>query len=154
MLLFSHSVMSDSATPRTIAQQASLSFTISQSLLKLISIELVIPCNHLIFCWPLPLLPSIFPSIRVFSKWVFPLSSWHKMAKVLELQHQPSVFPMNIKGWFPLGLTGLISLLSRGLSRIFSSITVWKHQFLGAQPPLCSNSHICTRPEPSLALKN
>ena len=80
-------------------------------------------------------------------QWV---SSSHKVAKVLELQPQPSVFPMNIKDWFPLGLTGLISLLSKGLSRIFSSITVWKHQFFGAQPPLCSNSHICTCPEPSL----
>ena len=65
-LLFSHSVMSDSATPWTAACQASLSFTISQSLLKLMSIERVMPSNHLILCHPL-LLPSIFPSIRVFS---------------------------------------------------------------------------------------
>ena len=51
---------------------------------------------------------------------------------------------MTIQGWFPLGLTGLISLLSRGLSRVFSSTTVWKHRFFGSQPSLWSNSHICT----------
>ena len=55
-----------------------------------------------------------------------------------------SVFPMNIQGWFPLGWTGVISLLSKGLSRVFSSSTVWKHQFFGSQLSLWSNSHICT----------
>ena len=53
-----------------------------------------------------------------------------------------SVLPMNIHGWFPLGLTGLISLQSKGLSRVFSSTTVQKHQFFGTQPSLWSNSHI------------
>ena len=66
MLLFSRLVMSDSATPWTAAHQASLSFTISQSLLNLMSIESMMPSNHLILCCPL-LLFSIFPSIRVFS---------------------------------------------------------------------------------------
>ena len=55
-----------------------------------------------------------------------------------------SVLPMSIQGWFPLGLTGLISLQSKGLSRVFSSITIQKHQFIGTQPSLWSNSHICT----------
>ena len=55
-----------------------------------------------------------------------------------------SVLPMNIQGWFPLGLTGLISLLSKGLSRVFSSSTVWQHRFFGTQPSLWSSSHICT----------
>ena len=55
-----------------------------------------------------------------------------------------SVLPMNIQGWFPLGLTGLISLLFKGLSRVFSRTIVWKHQFIGAQPSLWSNSHIPT----------
>ena len=64
-------------TPRTAARQASLSFTISWSLLKLMPIELVVPSNYLIFCYPLLLLPSIFPSIRV---------SLYHVAKVLELQ--------------------------------------------------------------------
>ena len=54
------------------------------------------------------------------------------------------VFPMNIQGWFPLGLIGLISLLYKGLSRGFSKTTVQKHQFFGAQPSLWSNSHIHT----------
>ena len=54
------------------------------------------------------------------------------------------VLPVNIQGWFPLRLTDLISLQSEGLSRIFSSTTVWKHQFFGAQPCLWSDSHICT----------
>ena len=67
-MLFSHSVMSDSATPWTAAGQASLSITISWNLLKLMSIESVMPSSHLILCRPLLLLPSIFPSLRVFSK--------------------------------------------------------------------------------------
>ena len=67
LLLFSRWVVSDSATPGTAARQASLSFTISWSLLKLMSIESVMPSNHLVLCHPLLLLPSIFPRIRVFS---------------------------------------------------------------------------------------
>ena len=68
LLQFSHSVVSSSfATPWTAAHQASLSITNSQSLLKFMSIESVMPCNHLILCHPLLLLPSVFPSIRVFS---------------------------------------------------------------------------------------
>ena len=55
-----------------------------------------------------------------------------------------SVLPMNIQGWFPLGLTGLISLLSKGLSRVFSSTTIWKHHLFEDQPSLWSSSHICT----------
>ena len=76
------------ATPSTAARQASLSITSSQSLLKLMSIESVMPCNHLILCRPLLLPPSIFPSIRVF-QWV---SSLHQVAKVLELQLQHQSF--------------------------------------------------------------
>ena len=62
--------------------------------------------------------------------------SLHHVAKILALQ-----LPVNIQGWFPLGLTGMISLLSKALSGVFSSTTVQKHQFFGAQPSLCSNSH-------------
>jgi len=85
---FSCSVVSDSVTPWTTARQTSLSITNSQSLLKLTSIESVMPSNNLILCPPLLLLPSIFPSIRVF-----PMSQFFSLgAKVLELQlqHQPS----------------------------------------------------------------
>ena len=67
LLLFSSSVMSDSVTPWTAARQAPLSFTISWSLYKLMSIESVMPSNHFVLCHSLLLLPSIFPSIRVFS---------------------------------------------------------------------------------------
>ena len=70
------------ATPRTAARQASLTITNSRSLLKLKSISLVMPSNHLILCHPLLLLPSIFPSIRVFSN----ESALHQVAKVLEFQ--------------------------------------------------------------------
>ena len=87
----------------TAACQASLPCTITGHLFKFTSIESVKPSNHLILCHPLLLLPSIFPSIRIF-----------------------------------------ISLLSRGLSRVFFSTTVSKHQFFSTQPSLWSSSHICT----------
>ena len=77
------------ATPWTAARQASLSFTISWSLCQFLSVELLMPRNHLIFCHPLFLLPSSFPSIRVFSNWV---SSSHQVANVLELQLQHQTF--------------------------------------------------------------
>ena len=67
------------------------------------------------------------------------ISSSHQVAKGLGVSASSSVLPMNIQSWFPLGLTGLISLLSRGLSRVFSSITVLKHQFFSAQPSLWSS---------------
>ena len=108
------------ATPWTAACQASLTFTISQSLLKLMSIELVMPSNHLIHCHPLFLLSSIFPSIRVFSNELALITS---AGQSIEASALASVLPMNIQDWFPLGLTGLISLESKGLSRVFSSTT-------------------------------
>ena len=122
------------------AHQASLSFTITWSLLKIISIESVIPSNHLILCYSLLLLPSIFPSIRVFAnEWLFASGGQSIGASV-----SASTLPMNIQGWFPLGLTGLISLRPEGPSRIFSSPTVQKHQFFSTQPYLRSNFHNCT----------
>ena len=121
------------ATPWTIAHQASLSFTVSWSLLKLTSIESVMPPNYLILCHPLLLLPSIFPSIRVFSN-----------ESILGASASTTVLPMNIQNWFPLGLTGLISLQSKRFSRVFWNTTVQKHLFCGAQPSLWPNSHILT----------
>ena len=88
---FSHSVVSESVTPWTTACQASLSITTPRSPPKPMSIESVMPSNHLILCHPLLLLPSIFPSIRVFSKWV---SSSHQVAKVLEFQLQHQSFQL------------------------------------------------------------
>ena len=87
--MFSHCHVQIFATPLTIACQASLSFTISLSLLKLMSIELVTPSNHFILCHPILLLPSIFPSIRVLFQWV---SSSHQVAKVLQLPFQRQSF--------------------------------------------------------------
>ena len=133
--------MSDSLlTPWTKACQASLSFSISQRLLKLTSIELVMPSNYLVLSHPLFLLPSIFPSIRVFSN----ESALHIRWPILELPTSASVLSMNIQGCIPLGLTGLISLLSKGLLKVFSSTMIQKHQFFGTQHSSWSNSHIHT----------
>ena len=86
--------MSDFATPWTAAHQASLSFTISWSLPKLMSIELVMPSNHLILCYPLLLLPSIFPSIRVFPmSWLLASGG-----QSIGASASASVLPMNIQG--------------------------------------------------------
>ena len=112
--------------PWTAAHQASLSINNSQSLLKLMSIESVMPSNYLILCRPLLLLPSIFSSIRIFSNETV-------LHIRLEVSASASVLPMNIQDWFPLGWTSWISLQSKGLSRVFSNTTVQKHQFLGTQ---------------------
>ena len=117
LLLFRCQVMSNSLQPWTVECQASLSFTISWSLLKLMCIESVMLSNHLVLCCALLLLPSIFLSIRVFSNESALRIRWP------EYWSLASVLPMNIQGWFPLGLTGLISLPSKGLSRVFSSTT-------------------------------
>ena len=132
--------MSDSATPWTAAHQASVSIANSQSLLKLLSIELVRPSNFLILYRPLLFLPSIFSSIRVFSNDLFFASGRQSIG----VSASTSVFPMNIQDSFPLGSTGLISLQSKGLSRVFSNTTVQKHQFFDDQVSLQSNSHIHT----------
>ena len=115
-------------TPWTTASQSSLSFTISRRLLKLMSIESVKASNHLILCHPLLLLPSIFPSIRDFSNELALFISWQKYGTPTSA----SFLPKKIQDWFPLGLTGLISLQSTRLSRVFSNITVQKYQFFGA----------------------
>ena len=114
------------ATPWIAACQAFLSFTILWSLLRLMSIESVMSSNHLILCHPIFLLPSIFPSIRVFSNESALFIRWPKY-----WSFSFSISPSNeYSGWCPLGLTGLISLLSKGLSRIFYSTTIQKHQFM------------------------
>ena len=125
-------------TPWTAACQAPLSSTISRHLLKFMFTELVIVSNHPLLCHPLLLSPSISPSIRVFSSESALCIRWPKywsFSFSISLSNEYSVL-------IPLGLTGLISLLSKGLSRIFSSTTVWKHHFFSVQPSLWSNSHI------------
>ena len=125
------------ATPWIAARQASPSITNSQSSLKPMSIESMIPSNHLIFCCPLLFLPSIFPAPGSFPmSWLFTSGGQSTGASA---SASAAVLPMNIQDWFPLGLTGLISWLSR----IVSSTTVWKHQLFGAQPSLWSTSYIC-----------
>ena len=107
-------------TPWTAARQASLSFTISRSLLKCMSIESVMPSNHLILCHPLLML-SVFSSIKVFSNESAIRIRWPKYWSF-------SISPFNeYSGFIPLGFTGLISLLAKRLWRVFSRTTVQRH---------------------------
>ena len=116
----------------------------------------------------LTLSPGVFPNSCQLNQWCYPTISSSATPLSLCLQSFPasgslpmrrlfasggqstgasastSALPINIPGWFPLGLTGLVSLLSKGLSRVLSSTTIQKHQFFGAQPSSWSNSHICT----------
>ena len=117
------------ATPWTAARQASLSITNSWSLLKFMSIELVMPSNHLILCCPLLFLLQCFPASGSFQTSHFFASGGQRIGVLASA----SVLPMNIQSWLPLGWTGWISLLSKGLSRVFSNTTVQKHQFFGVQ---------------------
>ena len=124
-------------TPWTAAHQASQSVINSQSLLKLMSIKSV-------------MLSTISSSVIPFSSYLqsfpasgsFPISPFYASGGQ-SIGASASVLPMNIQDWFALGLTGLISLQSKGLSRVFSKTTVRKHQFFSTQPSL-SNSHIHT----------
>ena len=124
-------------TPWTAAHQASLSIINSQSPPKPMSVVSVMSSNHLILCCPLLLLPSIFPSIRVFLNESVLHIRWPKY-----WSFSFSISPSNEYS----GLTGWISLQSKGLSRVFSNTTVQKHQFWGAQFSSQSNSHIHTWP--------
>jgi len=117
------------ATPWTAVCQASLSITNSQSLLKLMSIALVMPSSHLILCCPLLLPPSIFPASGSL-----PMSQFFASGgQSIRVSALASSLPMNIQDWFPLGWTGWISLQSKGLSRVFSNTMVQKHQFFSSQ---------------------
>ena len=124
-------------TPWTAAHQASLSITNSQSLPKPMSIESVMPSNYLILCHPFS---SCLQSFSASGS--FPVSQFFASGgQSIGASASASVLPMNMQDWFPLGLTGLISLLSKGLSRVFCNTTI-HHQFFGAQLSLWSNSHI------------
>ena len=129
------------ATPWTTTCQVSLSITNSWSLPKFMSIESVMPSNHLILCHLPLLLPSIFASIRVFSNEPALCIRWPKYWSFNTLT---SVLPLNTQDWSPSGWTGWNSLQSKELSRIFSNTTVQKHQFFSAQLSLQPNSHIQT----------
>ena len=139
-MFFSRQVVSDSVTPSAAARQASLSSTISQSLLKFMSFELVMPSN---------ISPSVAASPPAF---ISQHQGLFQCVGSLPQVGSPSIRtsasasapPVNVQGSFPLGWTGFISLLSKGLSRGFSSTMVQKHLFFGAQLSLWSNSHIHT----------
>ena len=128
------------ATPWTAARQASLSVTNSWSMLKLMFIESVMPSNHLILCCPLLLLPSVFPSIRVFSsesalhiRWP---KYWSFNFNINSSNEYSGLISSRIE-WFDL-------LAVQGTLRVFSSTIIRKPHFFGAQPSLWSNSHIRT----------
>ena len=117
--------------PWTLARQASVCYTISRSLVRFMSIESIMLSNLLILCCPLLLLPSIFPVSGSF-----PMSQlFASGGQSIGASASVSVPSMNIQGWFPLVLTGLISLQSKGLSRVFSNTAVQKHEFLSARFP-------------------
>ena len=126
------------ATPWTATHQASLSFTISQNLLKLM-------CLLSWWCHPI-ISSSVFPFSSCLQSFPavgsFPVSQFFASGgQSIRVSASASVLPMNIQDWSPLGW---ISLQSKGLSRVFSNTTVQKHQFFGAQLSLWSNFHIHT----------
>ena len=115
-------------------------FTISLNLFKFMSIVLVVLSNHLILCRHLLLLPSIFPSIWVFSNESALRIRWPKY-----WSFSFSISPSNVySGLISFRIAGLISQLPKGLPRVFSQTTIQKHQFFGTQPFLWSNCHIYT----------
>ena len=125
-------------TPWTAAHQAPLSSPLSQNLLKFMSIDSGMLSDHFILCY----CSSVFciqssPALGSF------LISQLFASGGQSIRASATGFPMSIQGWFLLGLTGWISLLPKGLSRVFSRITIQKRQFIGAQPSLWSDSHIC-----------
>ena len=128
------------ATPWTAAHQASLSISNSWSLLKHMSIKSVKPYNYLIVCRPLILLLSIFPSIRVFSNESVLHIRWPKYWSFSFSIHPSSEY----SGLISFRMDWLDLLAVQGTLRIFSNITVQKHQFFNAQPSLCSNFHMHT----------
>ena len=127
-------------TPWTAARQASLSITNSQSSPRLMSIESVMPSSHLILCRPLLLLPSILPSIRVFSNEAALHIRWPKYCSFIF-----GISPSNEHpGLVSFRMDWLDLLQSKGLPRVFSNTTVQKHQFFGTQLSSQSSSHIHT----------
>ena len=115
--------------PRTAAYQASLSITNPRSLLILMTIKLVMPSNHLILFVPFPSCLQSFPGSESF-----PMSQCFILGgQSIGASASAQALPMNIQDWFPLGWTGWISLQFKGHSRVFSNITVQKHQFFSTQ---------------------
>ena len=127
-------------TPWITARQASLSITNSQRSLKLMCIESVMPSSHLILCRPFSSCPHSLPASESF-----PISQlFASDGQSIGVSPLASVLPKYTQGWSLLEWTGWISLQSKGLSRVFSSTTVQKHQFFGTKLSSQSNSHIHT----------
>ena len=120
-----HYVVSDSLWPHELLHTKRPCPSLSPKFLRLMSIELVMPSNHLIIFHPLLLLPSVFPGIWVFSNELALHIRWQN----IRASASASVLPVNIQSWFSLGLTGLISLQSKRLQRFSSNTIVQKHQF-------------------------
>ena len=136
-LFFSCSIMSNSFQPHGL-QHARLHYLPEFTQIHVHWVGDAIQPSHPLS--NLLLLPSIFSHIRVlFNVWLFTSGG-----QSIGASSSASILPMNVQDWFPLGWTGLISLQFKGLSRVFSSTTVWKHQFFGIQHSLRSNSHIYT----------
>ena len=130
-LLFSRCRVWLFVTLWTAAHQASLSFTISRSLVKLMSIKSWCHPTISSSIAPFSSCPQSFPS-----SWSFPMNQlFASGGQSIGASASASVLPMNIQGWIPLGWTGLISFLSKGLSRVFSNTTIWKQQFFDAHSP-------------------
>jgi len=125
------------ATPWTAACQASLSFTISWSLLKLMSIESVIPSNHLTLCCPFSSCSQFFPASGSFPIGQFFASGGQSIG----VSASPSVLPMNTQDWSPLGRTYWISLLSKGLSRVLFSTIIHSLHYGTIQKFMRKDSH-------------
>ena len=140
LLLLSLRVVSDFVTPWAAAHQASLSITNSQSLLKLMSLESVMPSNHLILCRPFLLLPSVFPNIQIFSSesalHIWWPKYWSFSFSISPSNEHPGLISFR-RDWLDLPAV-------QGLSRVFSNTTVQKHQVFGTQLSSQSNSHIHT----------
>ena len=134
---FSHSILSNSEIPWTAAHQASLSITNSLSLLKRMS-------SSWWYHPPISSSVSPFSCLQFFpAAGSFPVSQFFTWGgQRIGVSASASVLPMNTQDWFPLGWTGWISSLSKGLSRVFANTTVQKHQFFGTQLSLLSNSQI------------
>ena len=126
--LFSHTGLSDSLWPHGLQHARLPSFTVSQGLLILMSVELMIPSNYLVLA-----LFSFYPQSFPESGSSLMSQPFLSGGQSIRASASASVISMNIQDWFPLGLTGWLSLQSKGLSRFFSNITIQKHQFFGAQ---------------------
>ena len=141
LLLFSHPVITNSLQPHGLQHSRSPCPSPSpEGLPKFISIASVMLSSHLIFWCPLFFCPSSFPASGTFPMSCLCVSGDQNVGA------SASTLPENIQGWSPLRLIGLISLLFKGLSGVFSSATVWKHQFFGTLPSLWSSFYNCMWP--------